>query len=286
MTGGGAGFERHWFMNGETAYLTLEVTSRVVWSPADMLIKGVMDDTALVPERDGFVLDATFNRQPRMLKGPILIPFYYRDEDWYLFAPVTSIAVYDRVTNAESAIIDVPCPGLEVPSQDEVGNTYYSSWTYGPTLGLYGLGPAPCIRRITPDSTLDETWTPDFTEWTDGRPVHVFRYLRDGKAVGSVLHVDEVDIDFSVYDEEESWELDNHWKLWVFDMETQSGTPIEGIEEAVGSGFFSASIDGRTFLFVPNTDWSRSSVYELDLDGQALKRFETTGFINDFIRVR
>jgi len=286
LSGGGAGFERHWFLDPSTAYLTLEVTGRIVWSPAEMVILGVMEDSALPSERDGLVLDATFNRQPRMLNGPILKPFYYRDSDWFLFGDTTSIAVYDPATNAEQAIIDVPCPSLEVPSQDEGGNTYYSTWTYGPVLGLYGLGPELCVRRITSDSALDESWTPDLRAWTGGRPVNVFRYMREGKAVATVLHSDEVDIDFSAgYDEEEALELDNHWRLWLFDLDAETARPIDGIE-GIGSGFFWANFDGRTFIFVPNADWSRSSVYELDVDGTSTKRFETRGFINDWIRVR
>jgi len=286
VTGGGAGFERHWFLDADTAYITLDVTKRIIWSPSEMVIDGVMEDTALAPVRDGLQLDATFNRQPRLLKGPILKPFYYRDEDWYLFGQTTSIAVYDPVTHAEESIIDVPCPSLEVPSQDEAGNTYFSTWTYGPTLGLYGLGPNLCVRRITPDSTLDESWAPDLTSWTGGRPVNVFRYMRDGKAVGTVLHTDEVNIDFSAgYDEDEAAELDNHWRLWLFDLEAETARPIEGIE-GIGSGFFWANFEGRTFLFVPNEDWSQSSVFELDTDGNATKRFESAGFINDWIRVR
>lgn len=286
VDGGGAGFERHWFLDEDTAYITLDVTKRILWSPSQMEIMGVMEDTALQPEREGLQLDATFNRQPRRLRGPILKPFYYRDEDWYLFGPTTSIAVYDPLTHVEQSIIDVPCPSLEVPSQDEAGNTYFSTWTYGPTLGLYGLGPELCVRRITPESTLDEAWAPDLTAWTGGRPVNVFRYMRAGKAVGTVLHTDELDLDFSAgYDEDEAAELDNHWRLWLFDLEAETAQPIEGIE-GIGSGFFWANFEDRTFLFVPDADWSQSSVFELDTDGTATKRFESAGFINDWIRVR
>ena len=286
ISGGGAGFERNWLKDADTAYLTLNVTGRVIWSPSEMVIQGVMEDTALVTERDGLQLDASFNRQPRLLQGPILKPFYYRDEDWFRFGPTTSIAVYDPVTNAERSIIDVPCPSLEVPSQDEAGNTYFSTWSYGPTLGLYGLGPELCVRRITPESTLDESWAPDLTTWTGGRPVNVFRYMRDGKAVATVLHTDEVDIDYAAgYAEDEAAELDTHWRLWFFDLEAETARPIEGIED-VGSGFFWANFEGRTFLFAPNLDWSRSSVFELDADGNATQRFESEGFINDWIRVR
>jgi hypothetical protein len=249
------------------------------------VIRGVMEDSALQPARDGLQLDATFNRQPRALEGPILKPFYYRDDEWSLFAQTTSIAVYDPVTHEERSIIDVPCPSLEVPTQDEAGNTYFSTWTYGPTLGLYGLGPDLCVRRITPDSTLDESWAPDLRAWTGGNPVGVFKYMRDGKAIATVMHVDEVDFDFSVYDEEDALELDNHWRLWLFDLETETARPIEGIE-GISSGFSSATFDDRTFVFVPNADWSRTSVFEIDTDGRATPRFETAGFINDWIRVR
>lgn len=286
ITGGGAGFERHWFVDATTAYVTLDVTKRVVWNPRDMTISGVAEDSSLPLERDGFLLDATFNRQPRRLQGPTLKPFYYRDEDWFLFGQYTSIAVYDPETHAEQKVIDVPCPSLEVPSQDEAGNTYFSTWSYGPVLGLYGLGPENCVRRIKPDATLDEDWTPDLSAWTGGRPVNVFRYMRDGKAVGTVLHVDEADVDFeAAYDEEEAAKLDAHWRLWLFDLEAETAQPIEGIE-GIGGGWFWANFAGRTFVFVPDAEWTSSKVFELDEDGNATERFEATGFINDWIRIR
>jgi hypothetical protein len=39
-------------------------------------------------------------------------------------------------------------------------------------------------------------------------------------------------------------------------------------------------------VFVPNADWSRSTVFELDAEGNAEARFETIGFINDWVRIR
>jgi len=286
ITGGGAGFERHWFLNDHVAYLTLEVTGRVVWNPSDFEIIGVMDDSELAPEQNGLVLDATFNRPPQLLEGPVLKPFYYRDEDWFRFGPSTPIVIYDPTTHAEQAILDVPCPALEVASQDEAGNTYFSPWTYGPTLSLFGEGPAVCIRRVKNDSTLDLEWVPDLTQWTGGRPVQVFRYMRDGRALASVLHIDEVEGDFSAgYDEDLAIELDRHWRLWQFDLEAEAAKPIEGIGP-VGSGFNWSSLDERAFVFVPNEDWSVTKVYELDSDGTASLRFEVSGLVNNWVQVR
>jgi hypothetical protein len=58
--------------------------------------------------------------------------------------------VYDPETHEEASVIDAPCPALEVESRDEAGNAYFSAWTYGPELGMYGDGPAVCVARITP----------------------------------------------------------------------------------------------------------------------------------------
>ena len=122
--------------------------------------------------------------------------------------------------------------------------------------------------------------------------------MREGKAVATVLHTDEVDIDYSAgYAEEAAAELDSHWRLWFFELEAETPRPIAGIED-VGSGFFLQGLGGRApggrwanfesrpFMFAPNLDWSRSSVFELDTGGNATKRFESAGFINDWIRVR
>lgn len=286
LSGGGAGFERHWFLDEHTAYLTLEVTQRVVWDPSELTIRGVLDDSALELTRDGLRLDATFNRQPRRLNGPVRKPFYYRDEDWFEFGPTTLIAIYDPVTHQEANIVELPCPALEVTTQDEAGNTYFSGWTYGPTLSLFGEGPAPCVRRLKPDNTLDEAWAPDLSAWTGGRPVLTFRYMADGKALGTVLHTDEVDVDFSAgYNEEAALELDNHWRLWLFDLNEQSAQPIEGVP-STGSGFHWARFGDRTFVLAPNEDWTHTHVFEVDGEGNASERFETLGTVTEFLRVR
>lgn len=282
----GASLERHWFLDERVAYLTMDVTSRVVWDPTEMVIRGVMDDTTLEAERDGFVLDAAFNRPPRMPEGPVVKLYFYRDEDWFRFGPETPVAVFDPDTHEEASIVNVPCPAVEVSSQDEEGNTYLSPWTYGPSLGLFGEGPETCIRRLNSESQLDEEWTPDLRSWTDGRPVQVFRYLRDGKALGTVLHVDEVEGDFSSgYDADLDEELASHWRLWLFDLEQESAQPIEGIG-SIDSTFSMDNVDDRTFVFLPSPDSSETTVYEIDLEGEASERFTVDGRVSRWIRLR
>jgi hypothetical protein len=282
----GASFERHWFLNEHVAYLTSDVTRRIVWDPTDFVIRGVMDDTTLEAQREGLVLDAAFNRPPRMPQGPVVKLYYYRDEDWFRFGPETPVAIFDPDTHEEAYIVDVPCPALEVSSQDEAGNTYLSPWTYGPALGLFGEGPATCIRRLNSESRLHTDWAPDLRDWTAGRPVQVFRYLKDGKALGTVLHVDEVEGDFAAgYDPDLAEELGSHWRLWLFDLEQETAQPIQGIG-ATSSSFSMDSVDDRTFVFVPKEDYSETTVYELDLQGEATARFTVEGLVSRLIRLR
>jgi len=55
-------------------------------------------------------------------------------------------------------VIEAPCAGLAVVSQDEDGNTYFSSWDYGPLRALYDMAPGPCTARVTKDYELDEAF--------------------------------------------------------------------------------------------------------------------------------
>jgi hypothetical protein len=217
----------------------------------------------------------------------VLRPYSYYDAD-DLSGPVSQIAAYNPSTHLETAGIEAPCPDLSVSSQDEAGNTYFSTWFYNPTLALYGDGPAPCVVRIKPDLTLDTGFTTDFTQLTGGKYVKVFRYLGNGKAIASVLDQETLEADFSgEYDEDVDaaiWEAD-HWRLWMFDLEAGTAKPIEGVERA-GSTFMWAKFGERTFVFQRHADVGRTQVYELQADGTATERFDTEGWFYDWVRVR
>lgn len=284
---GEAGFERHWFYDEHTAFLSFDVVSRIVWDPSTLEITGAVEDSKLPDERDGLAIDDTFNRQPRIQgSGDVLKPFYYHDDAWETFAPFTSIAVIDPETYAEKDIIDVDCPSLEVASRDEDGNTYFSTWTVGPEKALWGVGPEPCVRRITADSSLDTAWVPDLSQWTEGRPVSVFRYWKDGKALATVLHTEEVEVDFDgSYDEDAAAELGEKYRVWLLDLDNETAHPLEGLD-FTNSGFHWASFDDRTFLLVPYADWSRTKIYELAHDGTVSEHADVVGRVSEWVRVR
>ena len=285
-----AGFGRQWFLDEHTAYVELDVTGRVVWDPTELTISEAVEDSTLELKRGNLELEPGLDRQPRLRRGPVMRPFYYAEKtDWLEYAPTSQIAVYDPTTHHESRVLDAPCPGLHIGTQDEDGNTYFGLWDALPKLALFGEGPAPCVARVNADGTLDESWTPDLTSWTDGRFVMVFRYVKSGRALANVLHQEELNADFTAgYDPSVGEELDTgeHYRVWLFDLENETAKPVEGLPNT-SWGFHAADIDGRSFIFLPYADWGRTRVYEVDMQtGRATERFDTTGWVYDWVRVR
>jgi hypothetical protein len=278
------------FLDENTAYLPFDGYKRIVWDPTAFELRGVMENSSIPPVQDGLVLEAGGNRNSVQYAGSVLQAFSYHDENFDQYAPNSPIAVYDRISHEETAVIDAPCPGLGLATQDEAGNTYFGSWGYLPTAALYGYGPAPCIVRVTPELTLDQAFTTDLRDWTDGRYASNFRYIGAGMAMANVLHHEELGADFSAAPDVAISDLiagsGSYWRLWLFDVEQRSGRPVEGIDLALGAGAQFAVIDGRTFVFLPYDDYSHTKVYEIDAEGTATERLDVLGDVFKWVRVR
>jgi len=146
------------------------------------------------------------------------------------------------------------------------------------------------VARITRTDTWDAQWAPDLEGWTDGRPVSTWRYVRQNKGIGTVLDLEDFDsVDFGAgYDEEVGAEIDdgNHYRLWVFDLERETATPVEGMDQGVAQ-FHWANFGDRTFAFMPYDEWGRTRMYEIDVDNaSATELFNTVGWIYEWVRVR
>ena len=124
----------------------------------------------------------------------------------------------------------------------------------------------------------------------DGRTAGNFRYVGNGKAFANVLHHEEFGVESPAELDAETldnlWRGGPHWKLWLFDVEAGTGSPVEGIDVEMTSGAQFALIDGRTFVFVPYDDWARTKAYELAADGTATEHFDTVGDVYQWVRVR
>jgi hypothetical protein len=277
-------------LNDNTAYLPFEGYKRVVWDPTEMTITSTMEDGTLPPVVGALLLEAGGNRNGIRYSNAVYQAFFYRDQDWFRFGADSVIVSYDPITHRERSQLTVPCPGLAIATADEAGNTYFSSWDYLPGLALYGEGPAPCAARLRPDGTLDEAWTTDFTGLTGGRYVTNFRYVGGGRAVANVLHAEEMTVDFSQPMDPEVvsnlYQSGPHWHFWLFDLNTQTARPVEGVNAEIGSSAQFAVLDGRTFVFLPYEQYSRSKIYEIDATGRATEHLDVLGDVFKWVRVR
>jgi hypothetical protein len=283
-----ANFFYQYIVDEHHMYMPFDGYKRMVWDPTDLELGEIMDDSMLEPEIDGMKLEPAGNRSGIRYDGAVMMPFFYHDMDWFEFAPSSFIAVYDPQTHREDKLIETPCPGLAVVSQDEDGNTYFSSWDYSPLRALYELGPAPCAVRVTEERELDDAFTTDFRAWTDDRYAMNFHYVRDGYGFANVLHHEELDYDLDAAEIPEGlfddiWN-DANWRLWKIDLENETAEPFEQID-VPSFGWGIVKIDGRSFMTVPLGEGERTRFYELDEDGDVTLHMEVVGDAS-MIRVR
>jgi hypothetical protein len=285
--GDNANFYAQFIVDSEHVLLPYEGTKRIVWNPSKMKIEKALDDTKLTPREPGLTLEAGGNRNGVRYDAAVMQALFYHDDEYYDYGSWSHIVVYDATTFAEKRVLDVPCPALSIATRDEQGSTYFSNWGL-PTTSLTGAESAPCVAKVGPDQATVERI--DLRDWTEGRYASNFRYVGGGKAFANVLHHEALGVsspsELSAKQLEELWNSGEHWKLWLFDVEQQTGKAVEGIDVDIADGAQFAVLDGRTFVFLPYDDWARTKTYELMSDGSALERFDTTGDIYQWVQVR
>jgi|GEM_PF-5188691 len=280
----GVGFGQIWLLNKNVGYFMLDTTSRVVFDPSELKIGEIVEETKLeLTRKGGLTLGGSWHRESSFAAGDhINIPFSYYTEEGVPGPSV--IASYDPETHAEAKLTEVECEGLEVSSVDEEGNSYYSAWWIGGVGYLSGRDPAPCVVRVKPDGSIDDGWPKNFLDQTGDRPVTAWHYIGKNKAIATVLHKEELDVDFSK-EVDPNLELRPYY-IWIFDLKTGEAHKLEGIEESAW-GFQRAQFNGRTYLLIPNQSWQATTVYELDVEAETVKpAFKVEGWLVDWIQVK
>lgn len=271
-------------------YLPFDVVNRVVWDPTDMKIVKVLEGDSKIPTMvDGLMSLPAGNRSKIVYQGDVRMPVFYLDEEYVHFAEHTALGVYDANTHAEKEVVDLPCPGLAIATQDEEGHTYYGTWDYSPLLALYNQGPKPCLARLTADGKLDEAWTTDLTDLTEGRYGANFYYVRDGWGVMDVLHQETLDLDFTAKTIPEDalsevWDK-SHWQIWFVDLKNKKAHPMTELGDDIHLSFWALQrVDERVFLNLSTED-EGSKLYELDKTGKASLFDEARSGVS-WVRVR
>lgn len=253
----------------------------VIWNPTTLDIIGEIPGPGVV--RAGWDLESV-----GIVRGNRLFrTFTYLDYDaWQFDASRQMLAVYDVENDALLELVeDARCPLLySRPFIDENDALYFSGWVWTPTETLVHGAPKNCALRILDGETrFDPDWQLTYADdLTEGREAGILRYLGGGRALLDVFHHERV----TITAESDSRELANtaNWRLWSVDLEARTGAPVEGLDFKAG-GYQDVQVGGRTFLMVPNDDYSETTGYEV-VDGQAVPGFRVQGSSYHMVQLR
>lgn len=271
------------FIHPDKAYLfNGSDGSHVVWNPTTLEITG---EIAAPPgvSRQGYDFESVaVVRGNRMYRIFTLLNY----DTWEFLPAPQYLAVYDLDTDTLlSTTEESRCPQLySRPFLDERGDIYFSGWVWTPGLTLTSDYPASCsLRVLAGQDTFDPDWQLNFAaDVTGGREAGVMRYLGGGKALVDVFHAERTIIDAST-DPEDLVNTPN-WRLWSIDLATKTGAPLQGLDFKAG-GYQDVAVGERTFLMVPNDDYSETTAFEVK-DGQAVRGFSIQGSSYHMVQLR
>lgn len=255
----------------------------VIWNPRSMEIVGRVDHPS-IEERAGFVVrNSSTNRGSVVRDGKVYHTYYWTDENYERYAPESRIAVYDIETDELLDVIAAPCPGLDVATQDEAGNLYFSSWTGLPGLSLVLGEPTSCAVKIPAGSEqIDPSWTLSWPDLTEGRHGAALRYQGDGYGLVSIFHHEQLEYDgasdaFALIGTE-------NWQTWRVDLEARTAAPLQGVAANSGA-IYVEPLGDAAYALIPTENYQSSQIYRVNAgDGQPL--FSTRGWATRLFRLR
>lgn len=270
------------FVNEKKAYIfNGNDGSHVIWNPTTMKITGEIEGPDIVQE--GYDMESVaVVRGNRMYRVFTFLNY----ETWEFLPEPQYLAVYDvekdELLNIEE---EMRCAQLyAMPSVDENDDIYFSGHVWTPGLALTSDYPKSCALRVKADEdSFDDQWQLNYAEdVTDGREAATLRYIGEGKALLDVFHHDRTEIE----DDTDPQELVStaNWRLWLVDLEAKSGEPLDGIGFK-GAGLTDVRVGDRTFLMLPNADWSETTAWEL-VDGEAVPGFTVKGNTYQTVQLR
>ena len=270
------------FVNEEKAYIfNGNDGSHVIWNPTTMKITGDIEGLDIVQE--GYDMESVaVVRGNRMYRVFTFLNY----DTWEFLTEPQYLAVYDLESDELLSLEEeTRCAQIyAMPSVDEQGNIYFSGHVWTPGLALTSDYPKSCALRVKADEdSFDDEWQLNFAEdVTDGREAATLRYVGNGKALLDVFHDERVEID----DKTDAQEVvsTSNWRLWLVDLNDKSGAPIEGVGYK-GAGLTDIQVGDRTYLMLPNVDWTETTAWEL-VGEDVVKRFTTQGNSYQVLKVR
>ncbi len=279
-----AAMYQHVFISPEKAYLLGDGGDYVIWNPSTMEILGTIAVPRL-PVRDGVEPAPSLDRGMIVRDGRLYHAVAYSNYETYKMFPESNIVVVDVVADRFVESIAVPCPDLNVATEDPAGNLIFSNWVYSPAATLVHGGANACLVKIPAgQTTIDPASVVAFKDVTGGHEAAAVSVLANGRAIVSVFYEDNQPFDPSK-DDIFDWVFGANWKTVELDLTRRTTTELRGLDWH-GGGYYTATFDDTDYLLLPGKGYTTTQIYELDPQSGARLRAQTKGWATRLFRLR
>jgi hypothetical protein len=270
-------------VDGRHGVVALGDKNWVSYDPMNLTLGDLIELSADIPSmRDGYLLQRGYGHE--ITGRTIYQPFYWSDSAFKLFTQESQIAVFDAESSEFTSVIDAPCPHLHITSVDEDGNMYFSNGnaSIAPAV-LSEEQPRNCMVRVNKGAdAIDEDFTVDFKDLTDGREGSNFFYVKDGLGFFNVYHAERDEL--TPETESNAVMYSSNYHLWTLDLKTMKAEMMAGIDYT-GGQYVAFHLGDRVFIALPKSDYSSTAIYEITGDG-AEKKFDVQGWAFKMLKVR
>jgi hypothetical protein len=210
--------------------------------------------------------------------------YSWTDTEAYRMANTSVIVVVDTDTDDVVDIIEANCPDLNVATQDQAGNIYFSNWVYSPVATIINGDAEACVVKLPKgQSAIDDDATFKFADVTGGHEGAALTMTASGKALVSIFFEgrQEYDPNEDIFD----WIFGENWKTMQLDLETLETTEVEGIGWN-GGGMYTNRVHGVDYLLMPIDSYQSTELYSLDDSGKAHLELTTKGWATRVLELR
>jgi hypothetical protein len=272
------------------AYFTDDANRRiVVWNPESMEITGTIDLDIAAPGALVPMLSLTV-RKDRVL---VVVSWEedYENGDWSRFGDHVQVFGIDPKTDTVVETSEDPrCNQLTWSFQTTDGTAYLSpmSW-FAPIRAMLGeeRGVEPCgVRIVPPDTSFDQGYRVELDALTGGRPTGNLFLVNDDVAFVRAWHEELV----SPLDEDKAnWAdvlTEAGFLWWRWQLGDDEAHLVTGQEPGAGEVSGMLEVDGKRYLPRIKSDYSSTTLDELDPDGALVPTLTGPGEIFSVARVR
>jgi hypothetical protein len=231
------------------------------WNPREMTIGAVIE--LEVEARDG--LPAWIPTV--VLRDDKLFLTVVWEEDWRFGDSSRVIAIDTTTDEVVNTSDDTRCEQLAVGSLASDGTAYYSPYAHAPAARLV-LGPEygtrSCSIRVVPSgAAFDDGWDVDLSALAGGRPAGEFILASDEVGFFRAFYNDEVGVTA------ENWQDKlgaPSYRWWRWELGADHAEEVPDQELTVEAAHY--TVDGKTYVGNPSSDWSATTIVELDPSGE------------------